>query len=129
MAAIKSKNTKPELIVRKGLHARGLRYRLHRKSLPGTPDLVLPSRRVVVFVNGCFWHAHEGCRHFKLPKTDQSRWKAKLEGNRQRDADNQRALKSLGWRVIVVWECSLRGKSADEVSQFLDELAQTVLFG
>ncbi|WP_372921488.1 very short patch repair endonuclease [Roseovarius sp.] len=129
MAAIKGKDTKPELIVRKGLHARGLRYRLHRKSLPGSPDIVLPSRRVVVFVNGCFWHAHEGCRDFKLPKTDQSRWKAKLEGNRQRDAANQKALKSLDWRVIVVWECNLRGKSAGEVSQFLDELAKTILFG
>jgi DNA mismatch endonuclease (patch repair protein) len=122
MAAIKAKDTKPELIVRRGLHARGLRFRLHRRDLPGRPDIVFPSRRIVLFVHGCFWHAHEGCHYFKVPETDHDRWREKLEGNRARDERDQATLKALGWRVLVVWECELRG----DVSKQLDELADMI---
>ena len=122
MAAIKGKNTKPEMIVRRGLHERGLRFRLHRPDLPGRPDLVFPSRQIALFVHGCFWHAHEGCRYFKLPGTDPERWHAKLEGNRTRDERDQAALRSIGWKVIVVWECELR----KDVTKRLDELATLI---
>jgi DNA mismatch endonuclease (patch repair protein) len=122
MSAIRSKDTRPELIVRRGLHARGLRYRLHRKDLPGKPDLVFPSRRVVLFVHGCFWHAHAGCRYYKIPRTESERWRKKLEGNRARDVRDQSALISIGWRVVVVWECELRGA----VAKRLDELASEI---
>ena len=126
MAAIRAKNTKPEMIVRRGLHARGLRYRLHRRDLPGTPDLVFPALRVALFVNGCFWHAHDGCRYFKLPKTDPERWRAKLEGNRLRDQRDQHELRVRGWRVLVIWECELRGKSSVDISRRLDEIARNI---
>ena len=119
MAAIKARDTKPEMIVRRGLHARGFRFRLHRPDLPGRPDLVFPSQRVALFVHGCFWHAHEGCRYFILPATDQARWKAKLEGNRVRDGRDQTALNKMGWQVVVVWECELRAGAEKR----LDELA------
>lgn len=122
MTAIKAKDTKPELMVRRGLHARGLRYRLHRSDLPGRPDIVFPSRQLVLFVHGCFWHAHEGCRYFKLPETNRDRWRDKLEGNRARDERDQAALRKLGWRVMVVWECQLRG----DLSKQLDEIADKV---
>jgi DNA mismatch endonuclease (patch repair protein) len=119
MAAIKAKNTKPEMIVRRGLHSRGLRFRLHRRDLPGCPDLVFPSKQIALFVHGCFWHAHEGCRYFKLPGTDHERWRTKLEGNRTRDERDQAALRRIGWQVLVVWECELRG----DVTIRLDALA------
>lgn len=122
MAAIRGKDTKPELIVRSGLQKRGLRFRLHVKHLPGRPDLVFASRRVVLFVHGCFWHAHEGCRYYKVPKTDEARWREKLEGNRARDERDQLALVANGWRVIVVWECELRASAEKR----LDELAKEI---
>lgn len=122
MAAIKGKHTKPELIVRRGLHARGLRFRLHRRDLPGRPDLVFPSQRVALFVHGCFWHAHEGCRFSKMPRTDAERWRMKLEENRARDERDQSALELSGWRVIVIWECELR----DRVARRLDDLANEI---
>lgn len=122
MAAIKSKNTKPELIVRRGLHKRGLRFRLYYPDLPGRPDLVFPSIHVALFVHGCFWHAHEGCRYFKVPKTNREFWRKKLEGNRARDKQNQLALKSEGWRVVLIWECELR----DSVEKRLDELEEKI---
>lgn len=122
MAAIKGKNTKPELIVRRGLHARGLRFRLHRPDLPGRPDLVFPASRTVVFVHGCFWHAHENCRYFTLPATDSESWQTKLEGNRARDRRDQSALEETGWRVIIIWECELRTGAAKR----LDEVASLI---
>jgi DNA mismatch endonuclease (patch repair protein) len=122
MAAIKAKNTGPEMIVRSGLHSRGLRFRLHRRDLPGRPDLLFPSKRIALFVHGCFWHAHEGCRYFKLPGTDKEQWRKKLGGNRTRDERDQTALKQMGWRVVVVWECELRGDAAKR----LDELAEMI---
>lgn len=112
MAAIKSSNTKPEIAVRKLLHARGFRFRLHRKDLPGRPDIVLPRYKTVVFVNGCFWHQHEGCRIASKPRSQQEYWHSKLARNVARDKINFTALTELGWQVIVVWECDLRDANA-----------------
>src|SRR5438105_2672924 len=106
MAAIPGKNTRPELAVRKALHARGLRFRLHAKALPGTPDLVLKQWKVVVFVHGCFWHRH-ACGHWRIPATRSDFWLAKLEANHQRDVRHRYDLAALGWRVIEVWECEI----------------------
>lgn len=108
MAAIRGKDTAPELAVRRILHAMGLRFRLHRKDLPGCPDIVLPRHRTVVFVHGCFWHRHEGCRYTTTPKTRQEFWMAKFDSNVFRDRRYQAELNLLGWRVLVVWECELR---------------------
>lgn len=107
MAAIRGKDTKPELLVRSWLHRSGLRFRLHRKTLPGTPDLVLPKRGTVVLVHGCFWHSH-GCANSVVPKTRRKFWIDKLSANQRRDTANQNALRMLGWRVVVIWECDLR---------------------
>lgn len=108
MAGIRSVDTTPELQVRSYLHAQGFRYRLHDRRLPGRPDLVLARWGAVVQVQGCFWHAHEGCPWFKLPKTRREFWETKLLGNRQRDGRNRQALVARGWRVATVWECALR---------------------
>lgn len=107
MAKVGRRDTKPELDLRRELHSLGLRYRLHRKNLPGTPDLTFPRFRPTVFVNGCFWHRHEGCRLSALPTTNFGFWKQKLEGNVGRDRTNFQALQELGWRVVVVWGCEL----------------------
>ena len=107
MAAIRGKDTAPELAVRRILHAMALRFRLHRKDLPGRPDIVLPKHRTVVFVHGCFWHRHEGCRYATTPKTRQEFWQTKFAANVERDSRNRTDLQQLGWRVIVVWECEL----------------------
>ncbi|WP_312738917.1 very short patch repair endonuclease [Stenotrophomonas sp.] len=108
MSRIRAKNTKPEIIVRRQLWARGFRFRLHSKGLAGKPDLVLPKWKAAVFVHGCFWHRHEGCPLFRLPKTRSDFWDAKLAANRQRDLAAVRTLLSMGWRVAVVWECAIR---------------------
>lgn len=110
MAAIKGKDTKPEMIVRKYLFSRGLRFRVQVRRLPGTPDIVLPKYKTVIFVNGCFWHSHEGCKYFRLPKSNIEFWKDKIERNIERDKESMRALLDLGWKVIRVWECELRNK-------------------
>ena len=111
MAAIRGKDTAPELAVRRILHAMGLRFRLHRRDLPGRPDIVLPKHRTVVFVHGCFWHRHEDCRYTTTPKTRQEFWQTKFAANVERDRRNRTDLLQLGWRVIVVWECELRQPS------------------
>lgn len=107
MARVRSKDTGPEMRVRRALHRAGLRYRLHKKGLPGRPDLVLPSRSLAVFVHGCFWHRHPDpeCRLARLPKSRLEFWKPKLEGNRERDIRAVAALEELGWRVLTIWEC------------------------
>lgn len=110
MAAIKGKDTKPELIVRKYLFSRGLRFRVQVRKLSGNPDIVLPKYKTVIFVNGCFWHGHEGCKYFRLPKSNVEFWKQKIERNIERDRESMRALLDLGWKVIGVWECELRNK-------------------
>lgn len=112
MSGIRSKNTKPELLVRRLLHRRGFRYRLHVSGLPGKPDLVFPKYHAVVFVHGCFWHGHE-CKLFRMPGTRTEFWKRKITGNRQRDRRESKALAKLGWRIAIVWECALRGSNAD----------------
>ncbi len=114
MSGIGGKNTKPEMLVRKALFAAGFRFRLHRKDLPGRPDVVLPGRRVVVFVHGCFWHAHQGCPYAKTPATRREFWEAKLAANVERDRRTREALLSAGWRVLVVWECATRSSGVRE---------------
>lgn len=107
MGRVRSKDTGPELVVRRLVHAMGYRYRLHGKGLPGRPDLVFRSRGKVIFVHGCFWHRHEGCVLARLPKSRADFWLPKLEANRERDECNRRDLKSAGWKVLTVWECQL----------------------
>ena len=113
MSCIKGKNTRPEEIVRKYLFSQGFRYRKNDKRLPGTPDIVLPKYKIVIFVNGCFWHGHEGCRYFVIPKTNTEFWTKKIETNRKRDIRKINDLQALGWKVIVVWECQLKKEKAD----------------
>lgn len=108
MANVRGKDTKPELAVRHFLHSRGLRYRLHQPNLPGRPDLVLPSRRIVIFVHGCFWHQHPGCRKAQLPTTQPDFWRKKLEANTVRDIQALHLLSEAGWKPIVIWECEIR---------------------
>lgn len=108
MSRVRSRDTVPELVVRRALHAAGYRFRLHRRDLPGCPDIVLVRRRVAIFVNGCFWHQHEDCPKAALPVQNRTFWKKKLAANRQRDARNDAALVKLGWTVVVIWECELK---------------------
>lgn len=122
MSRIRARDTKPEMLIRRGLHARGLRYRLHDRSLPGRPDLVFPKFHTAVFVHGCFWHAH-GCALSKLPATRQDFWKKKLEGNAARDRKAIEGLQAAGWRVLVIWECALRGPGRLIDSRALDSAA------
>lgn len=112
MSGIQGKNTKPEMLVRRALFASGDRFRLHRRDLPGAPDIVLPGRRVAVFVHGCFWHMHAGCKYAKLPSTRPEFWLAKLEGNVARDHRAIEALLADGWRVLTVWECATRSPAS-----------------
>ncbi len=112
MRAVRSSNTQPEKAVRSIAHALGLRFRLHRRDLPGTPDLVLPKHHVAVFVHGCFWHRHEGCKAASLPKTRTDYWQAKFDRNVARDAKARDDLEALGWKVVVVWECGVKDREA-----------------
>ena len=120
MAAIRSKNTKPEMIVRRGLWKRGFRYRLNHKRLPGHPDLVLRKYRTCIFVNGCFWHGHKVC---KIPKTNREFWVAKIRRNKERDKEEQRKLAEMGWHCITVWECELKPSKREET---LESIAFTL---
>lgn len=122
MALVRSVDTKPEMLVRRLLHRMGYRYRLHRRDLPGSPDLAFMSRRAVVFVHGCFWHRHAGCPLARMPKSRTEFWSSKLEGNRERDARKVAALESVGWRVLTVWECELKDTEAlaNRLRRFLD---------
>jgi DNA mismatch endonuclease (patch repair protein) len=119
MSGIRGKNTKPELLVRKALHAKGFRYKLHANDLPGKPDLVFPKYRTVVFVHGCFWHRHEHCKFATTPKTNSNFWIEKLSANSRRDQRNKLQLQTLGWRVLTIWECEI-----DEAH--LTKLADTI---
>lgn len=125
MAAIRGKNTRPELIVRKYLFARGLRFRINNRKLPGTPDIVLKKYKAVVFVDGCFWHGHEGCRYFKLPASNVDFWKQKINLNIARDYRVEVELRLLGWRVIRIWECEIKNKSHRQ--QALDALYHRIV--
>lgn len=125
MAGIRGKDTKPEMLLRRGLHARGLRYLLHDRRLPGRPDIVFPARRAVVFAHGCFWHGHD-CPLFRLPSTRQDFWSKKIEKNKVNDAFSGDALLEAGWRVGVVWECALKGRGRLPLDEILDTCAQWI---
>ena len=116
MSGIRGKNTHPEMVVRKFLHKHGFRFRLHSKNLPGRPDIVLSKWMVVIFVHGCFWHRHKGCRYSTMPKSNAARWLEKFEGNVARDKKNQLELVKEGWKVIVLWECGLKAFEAGKES-------------
>lgn len=122
MSGIRGKNTKPEMMLRQGLHARGLRYRLHVRDLPGSPDLVFPARKAVLFAHGCFWHGHD-CHLFRMPGSRPDFWRAKIERNREVDHRSVEALRQAGWRVGVVWECALKGRTRLDLDTVLDACA------
>ena len=126
MSRIRGKNTKPEILVRKGLYARGFRFRLHNKKLPGSPDIVLPKYGVAIMVNGCFWHGHKGCRYAIKPKSNVEFWETKIARNQHRDEVTAAHLEALGWTMITVWECELRGKL--ESNTRFDKLADEIRF-
>lgn len=119
MSRIRSTNTKSEIIVRKFLHKQGYRYRLNVKNLPGKPDIVLAKYKTVIFIHGCFWHGHSGCRYFVMPKSNLSYWEPKINRNICRDLNNETALKKAGWNIIVIWECELKKSSIEETLQNL----------
>lgn len=127
MAGIKATNTKPELRVRQILHRLGFRFRLHRKDLPGRPDIVLPKYRVALFVHGCFWHGHDHCPLFRLPRSREEFWARKITANRTRDRYSENALRSLGWKTVVVWECALKGRTALEADRLPDMLRTAIV--
>lgn len=122
MAGIRGKNTKPEMVVRRALHAEGFRYRLHVASLPGRPDIVLPKHRAVVLVHGCFWHRHEGCRFATTPATRSEFWEEKFRQNVVRDRKSEQALRALGWRVATLWECDIRNLDDEALRRLLNWL-------
>ena len=121
MSGIRSKNTKPEMLIRRGLYARGFRYRLHANHLPGKPDILFPSRNAVIFVHGCFWHGHD-CRFFKWPKTREEFWRDKIQRNKVRDEAALRKLQLAGWRALIVWECALKGSKRQDSAEVLDQI-------
>ncbi len=123
MSQIKGKNTKPELLVRRFLHSNGFRYKLHDKNLPGKPDIVLSKYKTIIEVQGCFWHAHEGCKYFTFPKSNISYWKEKIDYNIQRDKRNHKKLSQLGYRLIIIWECMLK---KDLINETLNELIKKI---
>lgn len=120
MAKIKSKDTKPELVVRSLLHSMGYRFRLHRKDLPGKPDIVLPKYKTVIFVHGCFWHQHDGCSKSVSPKSNEDYWLPKLANTKARDMENAEKLRLLGWKVVIIWECQINNK--EELLSRLDKI-------
>lgn len=119
MSMIKGKNTKPEIIVRKYLFAKGYRFRVNYSRLPGKPDIVLPKYRLIIFINGCFWHGHENCKYFVIPKTRTKWWLEKIETNKKRDDINERELLSFGWKVKTIWECELKAEKLDNTMKEL----------
>nr|WP_318533562.1 very short patch repair endonuclease [Pseudomonas cichorii] len=127
MSAIRGKNTKPELSIRGYLHSCGYRFRLHRKDLPGKPDIVLPKYRLAIFVHGCFWHRHEGCFYCSIPSTREEFWSEKFKSNVVRDSKNVRRLIGAGWRVLVIWECGVKHLS-DDMSEVIDVVESSRAF-
>ena len=123
MSRIKGKNTKPEEIVRKYLFSKGFRYRKNDKRLPGTPDIVLPKYKTVIFVNGCFWHGHEGCKYFVWPKDNADFWKMKIESNIMRDIRKNKELVDSGWRVITIWECEIKHDKGAVLSRLAEQIS------
>ncbi len=123
MSRIKGKNTKPEEIVRKYLFSQGFRYRKNDKRYPGTPDIVLPKYKTAIFINGCFWHGHQGCRYYVVPKSNTEFWLNKINRNIERDEEKTSNLREMGWNVIVIWECELKSKTREET---LNKLVQII---
>lgn len=121
MSGIRGKNTKPELLIRKLLHGKGFRYRLHDKKLPGKPDMILPRYHAVILIHGCFWHNHD-CHLFKWPSSNESFWKEKLTKNKSVDKRSYQQLQAAGWRILVIWECALKGKQRRPVEQIADDI-------
>ena len=119
MSRIRAKDTRPEVYVRRLVHSMGYRYRLHRRDLPGTPDMVFPSRHKIIFMHGCFWHLHDDpkCKLARMPNSNQAFWKPKLERNRERDKANRAKLEALGWEVLIIWECQVRNKDPEPLRQ------------
>ena len=123
MSHVRGKDTKPEVMVRQFLFAQGFRYRLYRKDLPGKPDIVLPKYRTVIFINGCFWHGHSGCKYATIPEANHDFWLAKISGNIERDKSNHAKLFELGWKVIEIWQCELKPKFREQtLNNLLTEL-------
>ena len=122
MSKVRSKNTKPEMLVRRSLHALGYRYRVHVNNLPGKPDIVLSKHKSIIFTNGCFWHQHPGCKKASLPKTNQEFWRHKLKGNVDRDFITHKKLKLAGWRIITIWECEIENNLQGTISQVVKKL-------
>lgn len=122
MSGIKGKNTSPELIIRKALHARGFRFRIHTAHLPGKPDLILPKYKAAIFVHGCFWHGHD-CRYFKTPKTRTEFWMSKIEKNKSRDEIQVVKLNEAGWRTLIIWECAIRKMKSENSTTLIDMAA------
>ena len=129
MSRIRGKDTKPEILVRKGLHAHGFRFRLQDRKLPGRPDIVLLKYGVAIMVNGCFWHGHPGCRYFVLPKTNTPFWQAKIDRNQQRDLQRRIDLRNLGWHTITLWECQLKPKTKDLTLASLEKTLYQIYLG
>lgn len=126
MSGIRGKNTRPEMLVRRHLHARGFRYRLHVATLPGKPDIVLPRYRAVILIHGCFWHGHD-CHLFKWPSTRQEFWWAKIERNRQKDAETLVELEATGWRVLSVWECAIKGRQRLSPEDLIERISSWII--
>lgn len=124
MSQIKGKNTKPELLVRKFLFSKGFRYRLHSKTLPGKPDIILPKYKCIIFVHGCFWHGHENCRYYVIPKTRTEWWTAKISRNKEKDLENFVKLTKTGWKIIYIFECELK---KDKIGETLSKLTKEIL--
>lgn len=126
MSRVRSKDTKPELLIRKGLHARGFRYKLHSKGLPGKPDLVFPRYRSLIFVNGCFWHGH-CCSLYRFPKSNTRYWTEKIKRNVERDASHIQNLTDAGWRILIIWECATKGKARLPLENVLNTASEWLL--
>ncbi|OCA75431.1 very short patch repair endonuclease [Chryseobacterium arthrosphaerae] len=128
MQQIKGTNTKPEILLRRLLFSKGFRYRINNKNLPGKPDIVLKKYKTVIFVNGCFWHGHENCRYYVIPKTRTEFWTDKINGNKKRDKKNTELLIQMGWKVITVWECELKKDKVDQtIEKLINELHDNLL--
>ena len=125
MSNIHSKNTKPEILVRKELFKKGFRYRINVSKLPGKPDIVLPKYKTAIFINGCFWHGHEGCRHFIIPKTNTDYWMSKIRNNQHRDKESVLKLQQAGWKVLTIWECELTTTKFPEIIQTIETIINT----